>query len=118
MWISLVIWPSLLRWSKFKNTNDIYGWCSVVEVITYKLGLVYRSNVNSRRHFIILKLHEQGYSNKEIANFLNSNGIKPPRTDSFSVRLVWVTIKKLKRRLEKEESMKINILSERLNKPS
>ena len=117
MWINLEIWLSPLRWSKFKNTNNFYGWQSVVEISTRRLGLFYRSRVNSRRHYIILKLHEQGYSNKEIANYLNDNNIRPPRTDKFDQKLVWATIKKLKIRFEKEEQLQIRILSDKLVKP-
>ena len=117
MWINLEIWRSPLRWSKFKNTVNFYGWQSVVEVTTRRLGLVYRSRANSRRHYIILKLHEQGYSNKEIANYLNDNNISPPRTDKFDQKLVWVTLKKLKKRVEKEEQVRIRILSDKLVKP-
>lgn len=117
MWTNRVIWRSQLRWSKFKNTDDFYGWCSVVEVTTRRFGLVYRSNENSRRHYIILKLHEQGYSNKEIASILNVNNIRPPRTDKFCQKLVWVTIKKLKVRLNKEEQLHTRVITETLNRP-
>ena len=117
MWINLETWLSPLRWSNFKNTSAFYGWQSVVEVTTRRFGLVYRSRANSRRHYIILKLHEQGYSNKEIANYLNDNNISPPRTDKFDQKLVWVTLKKLKKRVEKEEQVRIRILSDKLVKP-
>ena len=117
MLISLEIWRSQSRWSSFKNTSRFYGWESVVEVSTRKLGLVYRSRVDSRRHYIILKLHEQGYSNKEIANYLNDNNISPPRTDKFDQKLVWATIKKLKIRLEKEKQLRTKVLMDKIFRP-
>ena len=48
------------------------------------------------------KLKDEGYNSKEISEFLNINGIKPLRTDNpYTPKLVWVTLKKYQKRLDR-----------------
>ena len=51
---------------------------------------------------LMKKLKDEGYNSKEISEFLNINGIKPLRTDNpYTPKLVWVTLKKYQKRLDR-----------------
>ena len=58
---------------------------------------------NDKRLELISRLDRMGWSTVEIRDFLNSNGIRPQRTDRFSTKLIWVTIQKLRDRRKKYE---------------
>ena len=56
----------------------------------------------------ILKLHNQGYSNVEITNFLNIFGFKRRnKKDNYKVKDVWVCLKKLKLREERKKDTRM-----------
>ena len=50
------------------------------------------------RKRLIFDLHDKGYSNKQIAEKLNQDGVKTPIGFTYSQKLIWVTIKKWKDR--------------------
>jgi protein-tyrosine-phosphatase len=56
------------------------------------------------RFDLILELDRRGYSTVQIRDFLNTNRIRPSRTDLFSTKLVWTTLKKLKERKKFRET--------------
>lgn len=82
-----------------------------MSIRTKKLGLTYFNPTHSNRHKLILKLDSDGYTSKEISEYLNVNGIKPPRTDIYTTKLVWVTIKKLKQRQLKNKEIFVESVS-------
>lgn len=92
-----------LRSNRFKNTQSLigFGWKWKVTITTHTVGLQYFNEENTKRHRLILRLDEYGFSTVEIRDFLNLNNIKPPRTNRYSTKLVWMTLKKLKLRSEK-----------------
>ena len=49
----------------------------------------------------IYQVHLDGYSNKQISEYFNSRGIKTTRGKTYSQKLIWVTLKKYKKRLER-----------------
>ena len=51
-----------------------------------------------------MKLHNEGWSNKEIVTFLNLNGIKRRnKKDNYTMKDVWVFIYKMKKRVDREK---------------
>lgn len=53
------------------------------------------------------KLSDVGYNSKEISEFLNINGIKPLRTDRYTPKLVWVSLFKYHKRLNRIDNHRI-----------
>ena len=58
----------------------------------------------NNRFDLILELDRRGHSTVQVRDFLNTNGIRPPRTDLFTTKLVWTTLKKLKERKKFRET--------------
>ena len=56
-----------------------------------------------------MELDRIGFSTVEIRDFLNMNGIRPPRTDMYSTKLVWMTVRKLKDREVRKQILKREI---------
>ena len=57
-------------------------------------------NERLKRLELIYNLHIKGLSNKEISEFLNNKNLKTFRTnDSYTPKLIWMTLKKYKIRL-------------------
>lgn len=67
-----------------------------------------------RRLELIKSLSDKGMSNREISDFLNSMGIKTPKGKDYYPNLIWVTLKKYRKRLERKNSYKIIRTSEKL----
>ena len=84
----------------FEN-NNLEFICKT-NVKTRKLGLVYLNPETERRFKVMMELDQRGWNSREISEFLNKIGVKPQRTGHFTKELVWVTIKKLKVRQNKE----------------
>ena len=52
-----------------------------------------------------MKLHKDGWSNKEIVTLLNLNGIKRRnKKDNYTMKDVWVCIQKLKKRKQRKHN--------------
>ena len=52
-----------------------------------------------------MKLHKDGWSNKEIVTFLNLNGIKRRnKKDNYTMKDVWVCTQKLKKRKQRKHN--------------
>ena len=96
----------------FKNTNNKIGFGvkQKVRITTKSTGINYLNDTNESRLKLILDLCNRGYSNKEISEFLNMNGICPPRTIEFTPKLIWATLKKLRFREEKKKKRKLDIV--------
>ena len=56
-----------------------------------------------------MELDRIGFSTVEIRDFLNMNGIRPPRTDMYSTKSVWMTVRKLKDREVRKQILKREI---------
>ena len=50
---------------------------------------------------MLLLSDEYGWSNREITDYFNSNNIKTPTNLTYSPKLIWVSMKKYKNRLNR-----------------
>ena len=76
-----------------------------VVIETKRLSIVNISSDRLYRLQLMKSLKDNGFSNSEISEFLNVNGIRPLRTDKpYSPKLVWMSLKKYDRRIERYNS--------------
>ena len=81
-----------------------YFFTNTLDIRTSSLSLDYINPSNQKRLDLIMKLHKGGKSNKEIVEILKLKGIKRRnKNDDYSVKDMWVCIKKLKK-IEKRKS--------------
>lgn len=95
-----------LRWNRFKNKkySTIYCFCFTVKIDSPLFTSKQFSEEYNSRFDLILELDRRGYSTVQIRDFLNTNRIRPFRTDLFSTKLVWTTLKKRKERKKFRET--------------
>lgn len=70
----------------------------VIKVITKSLNIKDVSDDKEYRHQLIMDLHNDGYTDKEISDYLNNQNIKTPTGKDYYYELVFVTRKKIQRR--------------------
>ena len=57
-----------------------------------------------------MKLHNEGWSNKEVATFLNLNGIKRRnKKDDYRVKDIFMCLKKLKKREQRKHNTQFKL---------
>ena len=67
-----------------------------------KLGITGLSEDRTQRLELMLLLQEKYKMNSvQISDFLNSNNIKTPRNKIYNYKIVWGSIKKYKKRLDR-----------------
>ena len=99
---------SELRVTQFIKINQGYYFKNKLTIYTRSCSLDRISTKNQSRLDFILKLHNQGYSNVEITNFLNIFGFKRRnKKDNYKVKDVWVCLKKLKLREERKKDTRM-----------
>ena len=92
-----------LQWSKLKSqVLTVYSFRVLVK--SSSLTLWDRSPSVEHIHNLLLSLHFDGWSTREITDYLNDNEIKPRRARVWTVFNVGMAIKKLKIRYEREIS--------------
>lgn len=75
-----------------------------VDITSRSLSIPVISKDQLDRLTLIKKLHLEGLSDKEIANYLNSKNIKTPKGKKYYQELIWVTRNKFeKRNIRKDE---------------
>ena len=80
-----------------------------------KLGIFRLSEDRTQRLELMLLLQEKYQMNSvEISDFLNSNNIKIPRNKIYNHKIVWSSIKKCKKRLDRFNNDKIIDVRERI----
>ena len=103
MLISRVTWLSRLRSSKFHyNLNPYKDEVRLgfkVDVYTRSLTYFELNSEREQRLRLISDLSDQGCSNLQISQFLNSLELKTPRGTTYTQKLIWVTLKKYRDRL-------------------
>ena len=73
------------------------------------------SKSRTKRLELMLLLQEKYQMNSvEISDFLNSNNIKTPRNKIYNHKIVWSSIKKCKKRLDRFNNDKIIDVKERI----
>ena len=107
MWISQGTWLNQLRWNRFRMTyGDDYKLYVhfTVELTTNRLGIFRLNDDRLDRLKLIKHLLDSGMSNKEITEYLNRHNIKTPKGLAYYPKLVWVTLSKYKRRLQRNNA--------------
>ena len=78
-----------------------------------KLGITGLSEDRTQRLELMLLLQEKYKMNSvQISDFLNSNNIKTPRNKIYNYKIVWGSIKKYKKRLDRYNSDRIESVKE------
>ena len=111
MSINQEILPSLLQWSKFPilfSMKDVVCIFNVL-ITTRILSQSRISEDKTDRHKIISKLCNDGFSDKQISEYLNEHQINTPRGLEYYPRLIWITRKKMRKTKERSEDVKSNI---------
>ena len=86
-----------------------------IEITTKSLSLVNLNETRTERLEWLFSLRENGYSNKEISDYLNDRGIRSPNGKTYSPKLIWVTLKKYQNRLKRSSDYQITNVVERLS---
>ena len=75
-----------------------------VELTTKALSVPVLSQGQQERHDLIQQLHEDGFTDADIAEYMNERNIKTPTGKQYYQELVWATRNKfLKRNLRKKD---------------
>ena len=87
-----------------------YFFTNILDITTSSLSLNYINPSNQKRLDLIMKLHKEGKNNKEIVEILKVKGIKRRnKNDEYSVKDVFMCIKKLKLREERMKDIKYKL---------
>ena len=62
----------------------------------------------------IKMLSDSGLNSKEISDYLNSQSVRTPANKSYSSKLVWVSLKKYRKMLDRLKSFDVVEVSEKL----
>ena len=105
---------SPLRWSEFKGTvpslDDGYFFSNILDIKSSIFSLDFINPSNQKRLDLIFKLHKEGKTNKEIVHHLKIHKIKRRnKDDNYSVKDVFMCIKKLKKREERMKDIKYKL---------
>ena len=77
--------------------------------------MIQLSKSRIQRLDLMLLLQEKYQMNSvEISDFLNSNNIKTPKNKTYNHKIVWVSIMKYKKRLDRFKNDKIIDVKERI----
>ena len=116
MSISPGISPNLSQWNEFRRIYGCYKlfiqYNTLIE--TSQTSLIGLDHIRVQRLELIKTLSDEGMSNKEISEFLNSMGIKTPKGKDYYPKLIWVTLKKYRKRLDRYSAYKVVRSSEEL----
>ena len=85
-----------------------------IEITTKSLSLVNLNETRTERLEWLFSLRENGYSNKEISDYLNDRGIRSPNGKVYSPKLIWVILKKYQNRLKRSNDYQITSVVEKL----
>ncbi len=99
MWTNLVIWLNLSPWSNFRIIYGNYRLFIQYNVLieTSQTSLIGLDDKRVQRLEFIKTLSDEGMTNREISDFLNSLEIKTPKGKSYYPNLIWSTLKKYKK---------------------
>jgi len=95
--------PSL--WNKLQIIHLIIDF--VVEIETNSLSMISLNEGRFNRLDYIYKLHNDGWSNLDISTHLNDRGILTPTGKKYYPNLVWGTLSKYRKRLERYKKYKV-----------
>ena len=111
--------PIQRRWNKFKvirrqlpnfYPNNVYFFTNNLDIETQSLSINYINPTNQNRLNLIMKLHNEGWSNKRIVTFLNLNGIeRRNKKDDYKVKDIFMCLQKLKIREKRKSNIKYKL---------
>ena len=93
-------------------THLVVGF--IIEITTKSLSLVNLNETRTERLEWLFSLRENGYSNKEISDYLNDRGIRSPNGKVYSPKLIWITLKKYQNRLKRSNDYQTTSVVEKL----
>ena len=97
---------SELRVTQFIKINQGYYFKNKLTIYTRSCSINRINTKNQKRLDFILKLHNEGYSNVEITNFVTLFGFKRSnKNDDYKVDDVWVCLNNLKLREERKRTL-------------
>jgi len=119
MLINRGISPSRLRWSNLEIIIQPYTKVFIsntLQILTDSLSLYFIEENHKKLLDLIYDLSEnQNLTSKEISDYLNDNGYKTVRGNSeFYPKLVWMILKKYRKRLSRIGKYEVIYLEERL----
>ena len=116
MWISQGTWLNQSLWNNFRNIYGNYKLFIRFRVVieTKKLSVFNLSPLRENRLKLIKSLSDQRWSSVDISKYLNRKYMTSPRGNNYTPKLVWVTLDKYKKRLQRTDSFKIIHKSEKL----
>ena len=86
-----------------------------VIIETQRLSVFTLNPIRTERLRLMKSLSDKGLNSKQISDYLNFKGYKTPKGHLYYPKLVWVTLKKYQRRLDRlQSSTKIISVSEKL----
>jgi hypothetical protein len=53
------------------------------------------------------QMSQNGFSNKDICDYLNEQKIQPKRTEKYTTKLVWSILKKYRFKLERQKHVEV-----------
>ena len=112
MWINQGIQQNQLQWNRFKSTIFEYKFYFRFQILiqTNKLGVFRIGNERLKRLELIYNLHKNGLTNKDICKYLSLRKLKTFRTQKeYIPKLIWGTIQKYKKRLQRNKDKKLFI---------
>ena len=99
----------LLQWNEciwvYRNYTSLNQYNTLIETFPKLLEGLHHNRI--LRLELINTLSDDGMSNQEISDVLNSMRIKTPTQNDCFAKLIWVTLKKYRKRLEKHSFQKI-----------
>jgi len=107
MWISQGTWLNRSLWNSFRI---IYGdkyklfFRHSCTLQTKRLGIFGLNDDRLDRLKLIKQLADTGMSTVDITDYLNRHDIKTPKGLTYYPKLVWVTLSKYKKRLERNDT--------------
>jgi len=119
MLINRGISPSRLRWSNLEIIIQPYTKVFIsntLQILTDSLSLYFIEENHKKLLDLIYDLSEnQNLTSREISDYLNDNGYKTVRGNSeFYPKLVWMILKKYRKRLSRIGKYEVIYLEERL----
>jgi hypothetical protein len=98
--------PRVSRWNRFPITYSAerVSLCFSASVITRRLSLNLIPDERTLRLELIEQLHSKGFKDKEIAEHLNSCGLRTPHGKSYYQELVFMTRRKFRLRRERQNA--------------
>ncbi|MDA9894943.1 hypothetical protein N9D98_02750 [Amylibacter sp.] len=89
-------------------------WDFSIEISTQSLSVFNISDKTQNRLEWLLSLRNNGFSNKEMSDYINAHGILSPKVKKYSPKLIWVTLKKYENRIKRLKEYEITNVVERL----